>query len=124
MYVSVVFWGNPIFFLKKGIEMRAVCEFQPGSYRTDGFAALRQVLCRFFQAECHAVVIEAHVGKLVDNAVQVIPAVVEHLLQLGSCHASVACLKKAGNACKEQKVTIFIKPDTGTVVMVRGGQIG
>ncbi len=60
--------------------MCAVCKFQSGGYGTDGLAAFSQVLRRFFQAESHAVVIKAHVGKLVDNAVQVIPAVVERLL--------------------------------------------
>lgn len=98
MQLPVFLRGYPVFFLKQGIKVRAVCEFQSGSYGADGFRCLRQALGRLFQAESHTVIKETHIGELVDDTVQIIAAVMKPLFHLRARHAAVAFLKESGDA--------------------------
>ena len=74
--------------------MRTVCKFQPGGDRADGFVRLGQTLRNLFQAEGHAVVVETLTGVFISNAIQVIAAVIEKLLQLCAGHAAITFLEK------------------------------
>ena len=74
--LPVLFRSGSILFFEQIVKMRPVGELQLFSYGADGFVCFCQVFRSLFETEGHAIVIEAHTCVLVDNAVQVIPAVI------------------------------------------------
>ncbi len=78
--------------------MRAVCEAQLCGDGADGLARFCQVLRRFFHAEGQAIIIQTHASKFVDNAVEVVAAVMKQLFKLAACHAPVTLLKEPCDA--------------------------
>lgn len=104
--------------------MRAVCKFQAGGNRADGFVRLRQALCNFFQTEGHAVVVQALIGVFIRDAIQVITAVMEKLFQLRAGHAAVALLEETRDAREKKEITVGIQMYVSTVIVLRRGQMG
>lgn len=69
MHLPILLGGDTIFFLKQGIEVRAICEPQLCGDGTDGFIGFCQVVRRLFHAEGQTIIIETHISEFVDNTV-------------------------------------------------------
>ncbi len=77
---------------------------QFGGDFSDGPVAVNQFIGGFFHAEIHGIIKKAQPGKLVDDAVDVVPAVVELPRELAAGDAAVFLLNKVADAGKNQDV--------------------
>ena len=64
----------------------------------DWLVSVRYCAAFFFHAEGQAIIIETHASKFVDNAVEVVAAVMKQLFKLAACHAPVTLLKEPCDA--------------------------
>lgn len=74
----------------------------------DGIFGVDQIVFRFIQTKCHAVIEETHFRVLVCNSIQIIAAVIKRTFQFGAADAAVVFFKEMADTGKEQEIIVTV----------------